>query len=177
MEITIDKYANMYPNYKLIIQIDHTLLLEKMGNEGDQELMDNQAKRYKDWRDIYDAIVFPLTQLNSDIEDDRRRLNPKLQYPLKSDLYRGGQLYQSSDFVFVAFMPSAIHIDEYGPKKIPTEKLLHLAMIKSRHGAQGHIWLYDALNKGAILNALLPDNSKPGKKLPIEPLKTLTQSW
>lgn len=177
IEVTIDKYKNMYPNYDFVIMIDHTLLLDKVGNEGDQELMDNQAKKYKDWRDIYGALVMPLTQLNSDIEDDRRRLNPKLQYPIKSDLYRGGQLFQSSDYVFVAFMPSSIHIAEYGPKKIPTDRLLHLALIKSRHGEQGHVWLYNALDKGSILNAQLPNNNKPGASQPIKPQKTLCHSW
>lgn len=150
IEIVIDKYANRYPDYKLGISIDHTLLVNKGTLSSDTELNNEQIKKWKDVRDIYDALVIPLAQMNSEIEDDRRKLNKTLHYPNKSDIYCGGQLFQSSDFVFTAFMPESIHLTKYGPDEIPTKNLIHFSMIKSRHGNRGHIWLNNELGHGQI---------------------------
>lgn len=169
MEVVIDKLYNQHHNLIPAMSIDHVLLINKQGNENDQEMMDTSAKWAKDIRDKYNAIIFPLGQMNQEIEEDKRRLNNNLHYPIKSDMYRGGQWFQSSDYVFMMFMPSSINIMYYGPREINTKKLIHFSMIKSRHGGDGHAWLYDNLECAQILNSEF--SKKP--KDPILPKKIL----
>lgn len=166
---TVDYYAHLYKDHAIVVMIDHALLVGKSSpSQSDQHLMDGQIKVWKDMRDYYDALVIPLAQMNSDIEDDRRRLTPNLHFPVKSDIYMGGQFYQGCDFVFMAFMPASIGISQYGPSKLPTTNLLHLSMIKSRHGKTGHAWLYNGLECGKILNAQFEDNPAAGKDTPAQ---------
>jgi DnaB-like helicase C terminal domain len=147
----VDRYANAYPNHKVGVSVDHSLLLKKSDpTDGDQELLDNQARVLKDVRDTYRALIVLLTQMNSNIEDDRRRTTPQAHFPVKSDMYRGGQIFQSSDYVITIFMPASIGISAYGPKGYPSEKLIHAGIIKSRHGEVGQIWLRNELHRGQI---------------------------
>ena len=170
--IVIDKYANRYPDHQLAISIDHLLLLEKGSLKSDLELQNDAIKKLKDARDIYNAMIIDLTQFNSEIEEDRRRLNHVLHYPMKSDIYCGGQVFQSSDFVFTAFMPESINLTSYGPRKVPTSKLIHFGMIKSRHGKTGNTWLLNHLERGQIYGTSLP-YSPTSEKMILVPQKTL----
>jgi hypothetical protein len=177
MTVVIDKYANRYPNHKIGVSIDHTLLVKKENIKGDLDLNNELAKEAKDVRDIYDALVILLVQMNSEIEEDRRKLNKNLHYPTKSDIYCGPQIYQSSDFVFTAFMPESIHIKEYGPDSISTKNLIHFSMIKSRHGGQGQIWLQNDLANGQINELRRVKSSTNVGKYDLIPVKTLIKTW
>lgn len=173
--ILIDKYANKYKDHKIIVSIDHLLLIDKGNLKGDLESQNESIKKLKDIRDIYQAMIIPLAQMNSDIEDDRRRMNPKLHYPMKSDIYMGGQVFQSSDFVFTIFMPESIGMETYGKNLYPTKNLIHFSMIKSRHGRTGQAWLINGLAHGQLYETKPPKNSI-GEKFQWTPIKTLIKS-
>jgi replicative DNA helicase len=151
LKSTAYRAAAAYPGKKLIIAIDHGLLISKLDERSDRELLDNLIKAEIELRDTLDAMIINLAQLNSEIEDDNRRKNPKLHYPTKKDIYCGGQLYQGSDYVFTMFAPARIHLEEYGPDKLPTAGLIHLGLIKNRDGFEGNIWLRNRLDVGKLV--------------------------
>ena len=154
---TVAYYKNKFPKRKLIVSNDHTLLHKKEGEKDDQELVDEGIKVFIRIRDDFDAMVIPIAQTNSEMEKDERKSKPELHYPSKKDLYRGGQFYQGCDWVFIQIMPSKFGIEYYGPKQIPTHKLIHLAAVKSRYAIDGQIWFTNHLDKGKLVTAIHND--------------------
>lgn len=163
MRIVIDRYKNRYHDYDVIVAIDHTLLISKGNSSSDFELVNDVSRKLKDYRDIYNLMIIPLHQFNNEIEDEKRRMNPAFHYPIKSDMYLGGQLFQSSDFVFTQFMPESLQIAKYGPRRINSYNIIHFGMIKSRNGDFGNIWLYNNLKYGSILSANVDNPDAPYK--------------
>lgn len=148
--LTIREAKKRYPDRKIIVKIDHTLLIKKENESNDFEIQNNIIRKCIDIRDDIGALFILICQTNNEMEDDRRRLTPALHYPTKKDLYAGGQVYQGSDYVFVTSMPSKLGISEYGTFKMPTKDLIHCSMIKSRDDQEGQIWLKNGLNVGRI---------------------------
>lgn len=155
---TVKHYVNYYSNlskqngivYKFIINIDHTLLIDTMGNQAAIELMADVGKLAITLRKDFLAMVNLIGQLNNQIEDVRRIITPALHYPTKSDIYAQGQLYNACDSVFTIHQPQLLKILEYGRYKKPTKDLIHLLKLKSRHGDVGSIWLKNNLSNGKI---------------------------
>jgi len=134
----------------------------------DLELQDNTIKTIVPLRDAYDIMFLILAQMNSNIEDDKRRNTPALHYPVKKDIYMGGQLYQGSDYVLTMFNPSSIGIANYGPRELPTvyningrKELIHIGIIKSRSGSTGQTWLLNELSTGKLTSIKFDDNGNP----------------
>lgn len=145
------KEKNNINDYAFIVNIDHTLLIEKL-DEGDLlELMLNTGKLAIVLRKQFKAMVNLIGQLNNNIEDVRRLTNPALHYPQKSDIYAQGQIYNACDNVFVIHQPQLLKLETYGLKKYVTKDLIHLSKLKSRHGKVGNIWLKDDLSHGRII--------------------------
>jgi len=135
--------------YKFVVNIDHTLLIEKLDEKDTMELMANTG-RIAIFLKRIGCMVNLLGQLNNNIEDTKRLLTPALQYPMKSDIYAQGQLFNACDNVFTINQPQLLHIKEYGPSKVPTANLMHLLKLKARHGSVGSIWLKNDLYKGQV---------------------------
>ena len=136
--------------YLFIVNIDHTLLIETMGNEKALELMANVGKLAIKVRKDFYAMVNLLGQLNNNIEDVKRLTVPALHYPQKSDIYAQGQLYNACDNVYVIHQPALLKLTAYGVNRINTENLIHLIKLKSRHGKVGNLWFRNELNEGRI---------------------------
>jgi|VirMetMinimDraft_7_1064189.scaffolds.fasta_scaffold02370_5 hypothetical protein len=154
VEVAYNKYVRNNPEpTELIVTLDHTLLVAKDKEKSDTELINNLSKMFISLREVFGAMVIPLNQFNNEIEDDRRRSKPGLHYPLKSDIYCGGQLFQASDFVFTMLMPSKLGIPQYGPREVTTQNIIHLGLIKSRYDNDGQLWLYNDLANGHLLPA------------------------
>lgn len=137
--------------HKFVINIDHTLLIDTLNEKSTLDLMANVGKISINIRKDFLSMVNLVGQLNNNIEDVRRLLNPALQYPQKSDIYAQSQLYNACDSVFVTHQPQLLKLTEYGLNKMPTDNLIHLLKLKSRHGNTGSIWLKNDLNKGNIV--------------------------
>lgn len=135
---------------KLIVAIDHTLLVENNDNDSTLDTMTLIGKAA-----IYlkkkGHLVILIGQLNNEIEKPERLKNPLLQYPMKSDIYAQAQIYNACDIVAIIHQPEMIGIVEYGKNKYPTERLIHFQIIKQRFGKIGSIWLINLLNKGIIV--------------------------
>lgn len=136
---------------KVIVSLDHTLLSAQEGPTDDQILQDDTIRTLIKIRQDFGCMILPIVQLNSGLEDDKRRMNKNLHYPTKKDLYRGGQLYQGSDYIIVFQMPSKVGIGLYGPDEIPTQNLIHGSIIKGRDGIDGQIWFNNQLHQGRIV--------------------------
>lgn len=137
--------------YAFIVNIDHTLLIDKLNESDLLELMGNVGKVAIRMRKDFQAMVNLLGQLNNNIEDTKRLLTPTLHFPQKSDIYAQGQLFNACDNVYVIHQPQLLKIDFYGKDKIPTANLIHLIKLKSRHGTVGNVWLYNDLKNGRII--------------------------
>lgn len=150
LEATVAHYAKLYPKYKLVVAIDHTLLSEKISEKTDIELMANTAKSAIRIKKAFGAMVFMLGQLNNAIEDMKRLTSPAHHYPVKSDIYAQGQLYNACDNVFTIHQPELLKISNYGIGKRPTKNLMHFQVLKARHGKVGSVWLENNLDNGEI---------------------------
>jgi replicative DNA helicase len=153
VEDIYNKAKAKFPNedIALIVNIDHTLLIEKLDESDLLELMLNTGKLSIVLRKNFKAMINLIGQLNNNIEDVRRLTNPALHYPQKSDIYAQGQIYNACDNVFVIHQPQLLKLETYGTKKYPTKDLIHLSKLKSRHGKVGNIWLKDDLINGRII--------------------------
>lgn len=156
---TVEKYVEYYKklghskgiNYKFVVNIDHTLLIDTLDESSALELMANVGKISIRMRKDFGAMVNLLGQLNNNIEDVRRITTKTLHYPQKSDIYAQGQLYNACDNVFVIHQPQLLKITSYGANNYPTKDLIHLIKLKARHGKVGSIWLKNDLSKGRIV--------------------------
>jgi len=159
---TVEYYVEYYTalgkknglNYKFIVNIDHTLLIDTLDEKNALELMANVGKVSILIRKDFNAMVNLLGQLNNNIEDIKRITTKSLHYPIKSDIYAQGQLYNACDNVFVIHQPQLLKITEYGTQKRPTKDLIHLIKLKARHGKVGSIWLKNDLAKGKIIEVV-----------------------
>lgn len=159
IENTVEHYVNQYlaigkrngKVYKFVINIDHTLLIDTLDEKSALELMANVGKLAIRLRKRFNGMINLLGQLNNNIEDVKRITNKSLQYPIKSDIYAQGQLYNACDSVFVIHQPQLLKILEYGTQKRLTKDLIHLMKLKARHGRVGSVWLHNDLLKGKII--------------------------
>lgn len=136
-------------NCKFIITIDHTLLSKKLNEKTDLELMQNTGFLAIRLRKE-GCMVLLIGQLNGNIEDNIRRENPNLHYPIKTDVHCGNQIFWACDNVLLFHRPELLKISKYGTGKKDTKRLVHIAFIKSRFGKTGNIWLQENFAKGRI---------------------------
>lgn len=148
---TIKYYYYKFPNKKLIVTLDHSLLTKKAKYEaGVLDTIQNLAVAAIMARKFYGCMVIILGQLNSNIESTDRRTKYDLHYPIKSDIYAQAQLYWACDNVFVLHRPELLGITRYGTSKLFTTDLAHLICIKSRKGRTGNVWLESRLGESTF---------------------------
>ena len=150
---TLYKIHSMYPDYKVVASIDHTLLSKKLNEKSDADLQANTALFCIKARQDFEAMMLPLNQLNQNIESDDRRTKPALHYPGKADIHLGSQIWWACDDVLINHRPKVLGIKSYGVEKLDTTSLIHGAFIKARRGTIGNIWFKDDFANGRILPA------------------------
>lgn len=150
------------PTPKVVLLIDHTLLLKQAKDEYDiLHTMRNLSKtaialKKKGY------MVFFVGQFNNNIEKGERIRNREQQYPIKSDIYAQGEIYNACDGVFTIHQPELMGILFYGKNEYATEGLVHLQALKMRFGNVGSIWLKNDLDKGLFTN--YPNDRLKSKK-------------
>lgn len=156
----IDKWEKV-PTPKVVLLIDHTLLLKQAKDEYDiLQTMRNLSKtaillKKKGY------MVFFVGQFNNNIEKSERIKTPEMQYPIKSDIYAQGEIYNACDGVFTIHQPQLMGILYYGKNQYDTEDLVQLQALKMRFGNVGTIWLKNDLGHGAFIN--YPSSELKGK--------------
>lgn len=151
MIATVAYYAKRYPDTKLIITLDHSLLTKKHKEASDIELVGSVSVMALYFKKFHKAMVIILNQVNNAIETPERIRNPAMHYPIRSDLYLGNYIYFACDLVIIVHQPALLKIKYYGIKKIPTNNLIHLMIQKNRFGKVGSIWLLNLLDRGMIV--------------------------
>ncbi len=135
---------------KVVVALDHTLLVEQ--DKGDS-VLDTVTKLAKLSIVLKKKgyMVLLVGQLNNEIEKGERIKNPDLQFPIKSDIYAQGQLYNACDNVLIIHQPELLGILRYGKNRLHTNDLVHLQVIKQRFGKVGSIWLLNQFSKGQLI--------------------------
>lgn len=147
---TCAKFKEMFPEKKLIVTMDHLLLSEKLAEKDDLELTSNTARLAIRLKKAFNAAVIVLAQLNGEIEKVIRRDNPELQYPVKTDIHCGNQIYWACDDVIIFHRPELLNIPKYGKGEncMKTTNLVHGAWIKSRKNSPGNLWFVHRFHEG-----------------------------
>lgn len=137
---------------KVVCTMDHTLLLEQDKTESNiLETMRNLGKTAIYLKKKGCMCIF-IGQFNNNIERIDRIRTPELQYPVKSDFYAQGEIFNACDGVYSIHQPELLGITTYGKKAYPTRLLVHIQVIKNRFGNVGSIWLKNDLAHGQLIN-------------------------
>lgn len=147
---TIYHFQEKFPEHKLVVLLDHTLLTE-YSDEGDEvKLIADLGKMFITIRKDLQPLVILLGQFNDKIEDPKRITTNILHYPRKTDIHGSKQLFQAVDVVLTCYQPALIGIDSYGPKGYPTENLIAVHLLKMRKGEPGLIRLKSDFRNGTF---------------------------
>ena len=158
---TIDIFKARYPKHRLVVTLDHTLLMEYLNEVGEIELVTNVARLAMTIKKRYGAMVIMLGQLNDKIEQPDRIKNPLLHYPKKTDIHGSKQVYQASDTIAILHRPEMLQIERYGIKEYPTKELIAWHFLKSRlHGREGLIRMRQEFERG---NLICPYDNEQGE--------------
>lgn len=147
---TVAYYREQYPNRKIVVTIDHSLLSVKLDEKDDLTLMSNTAHCAMKMKKSLGAMVIFINQLNGEIEKSQRKENPALHYPQKTDIHCGNQLFWACDDVWTFHRPELLGIDLYGKRKIPTKNLIHGLLLKARFGTIANVWFEQEFSKGRM---------------------------
>lgn len=147
---TCAAFKEQFPEKQLVVTLDHTLLSEKLSEKDDLELTSNSARLAIRLKKAFNALVIFLGQLNGEIEKPIRRDNPDLQFPVKTDIHCGNQIYWACDDVVIFHRPEILNITKYGKRPFPmlAMGLVHCAWIKSRKNRSGNIWFENLFHEG-----------------------------
>lgn len=153
MSHTIHYIQSMHPKAKLVVSIDHTLLVKRgAGEGGDGDLIRAVAILCLWVRKTFKAMVIPISQLNQNIKSVERLTVPALHYPLDSDIYQGSQINWVCDNIWIfPYRPILFNITKYGLDKEDTAGLVVASCIKSRKGKVGEVFLKEHLSVGRFV--------------------------
>lgn len=146
---TARKAAEKFPDKKLVISIDHSLLVERADEADENRVMAALASTAIRIKQELGAAVIILSQLRTSLQTPQRR-TPELQYPVNDDIFGSKQLPQAADFVIILNRPELLNITTYGPSGFPTEGLLAFHITKNRDGDTGMIRMKHDFSKGII---------------------------
>jgi replicative DNA helicase len=146
---TIKMFHTRFPGERLVVTLDHTLLVKYYDEKSEVELLSELGKMFIELRKEYGLCIIALGQLNDKIEDPRRR-TPQMHYPTKTDIHGSKQLYHAADVVLILHKPEDLHITEYGPLRYPTAHALFLHQLKARKGEIGLVRLREDFAHGNI---------------------------
>lgn len=123
MEQYINMYCAKYPNERVHIFIDHTLLLEGRDGEDENEILKGIAKMCNRQKTQVNACYFLISQLNNSMLEPRRLAFPGGQYPNQTDIFGSKYLYHVSNNVIAIVCPSKLNLPEktYGIHKLPLQ--------------------------------------------------------
>ncbi len=139
---TVQTFKEEYPDHDLIVMLDHTLLVEQMGERDEIQLAADMGKMFIDLKLELGILGFLVGQLNTDIEDIRRR-EPGTQFPVKKDFHGSKQVFQAADLVMVIHRPELLNVEFYGrnpTETFPTKDLIAWHLMKTREGDSNQ-WL------------------------------------
>jgi replicative DNA helicase len=164
----------------LIVTIDHVLLTKGRESDAEKKIIDHLYKEIIRLKKDYDhngmkIIFILLSQLNREIEQNERMLNPTIHYPTKNDLFGASSVYYSSDYVIISHKPANLTgiTKGYGPpigndypNGLPIynpedqdQAMVYWHLIKNRTGELGIFMMLDDFKNSRILDYTSPSNN------------------
>ena len=107
---TIIQFASL-PEIKgkwIIIILDHTLLTKNTSSENERSTLVNLQRMFMEIKKYGRNTIIEITQLNREIEDKDRLVNPTLHFPMRRDIQSSDAIFQSADYVIVLHRPEVI---------------------------------------------------------------------
>jgi len=147
---TINEFCNEFKNSKVVISLDHTLLVTPTAGENEIQSLAELGKMFIQVRKEFDTCNILVGQMNDKMESKERRdpTNPALHYPTKTDIHGSKQIYHAADVVLVLHQPILLNLEYYGKKRFPTQDLVALHCLKNRTGTAGLTRLKNNLQNG-----------------------------
>jgi len=147
---TINEFCNEFKDSKVVISLDHTLLVTPTAGENEIQSLAELGKMFIQVRKELDTCNILVGQMNDKMESKERRdpTNPALHYPTKTDIHGSKQIYHAADVVLVLHQPILLNLEYYGKKRFPTQELVALHCLKNRTGTAGLTRLKNNLQNG-----------------------------
>jgi len=128
----------------IIITLDHLLLTKGKRGDEDKDVIDDLMRTFLELKKYISSLgikclFISLSQLNRNIENPERILNPLLHYPNKNDLFAASSTYFCSDYVIITHRPATISgiTRFYGP---PTKNHKQGLPLRSSNGKDLIYW-------------------------------------
>ena len=121
-------------NKWLVVMLDHTLLTRGQIGDTERKILADLQKLFMEQKKVGMTTIIQLSQMNRDIEDNSRIINPSLHFPMRKDIFGGDSLFQASDYLIVIHRPEILGIQQYGKKSLPTKNKVYLHLLKNRDG-------------------------------------------
>jgi hypothetical protein len=163
----------------VIVTLDHTLLTkDKQGDSERQTLtklysMAIGLKQYCEDTGMKILFIF-ASQLNRDIIEGDRVLNPKLHYPSAKDIFGSSALYNGSDYVIISHKPAGISgmpkyyglpignykqgLPVYCPED-PSRAMVYWHVLKQRGGEPATLMMVEDFKHSKVVD-YVPDEIK-----------------
>lgn len=175
-----DFTMNKFPDHNIVVTIDHTLLVEMIG-DNENKLISDVMRVCRLAKKRYGALMMPVGQLRDDIEKPERvnPQDPNQHYPKRWDIYGSRKIYMDSDGLMVIHRPNRLGIQEYGPKKYPCtfgdgSDLVALHVLKGRlTGIEGIIRFKNKFSQGTM--EYIPSENKEKLNLKSNPFSNASK--
>lgn len=156
---TIMHYQGLYPEHRLLISLDHTLLTEYHNEKSEVELISRLSGMMLQARKKITSMNIIIAQLNGDIEDIKRVTTPAMHFPIKKDIHGSKAVYRDADFVIVVHTPEKLGITKYGKGGKDTKDRLFWHQLKGRNVGDGkYITFQQDYARGTLIH--LPSDTK-----------------
>lgn len=128
-----------YPDKHIFCIIDHTTLITPQNNQTEIQLVTELSRMSINVKKQTNCTFLLLGQLNSNIEQTDRLMNPALHAPMRSDLFGGKSVWNAMDVIFMPHRPEILQLAEYTLQGLPTKDMMYFHVRKQRYGSLGTV--------------------------------------
>ena len=138
MRETLDKYMNEHKDQKVIVTLDHSILVKRAPYQNNRlDMLFELGEFFTQAKRDYPCMFICLSQLNRNIDNPDRAVDGKYgNYVLESDIFGSDAMLQHADTLIGINRPAKQKIRFYGPDRyiIQDDKTLVLHFLKARNG-------------------------------------------
>jgi replicative DNA helicase len=127
------------PDKHIFCIVDHTTLVTPRNAQSELELVTELANTSIKLKKQTNCTFLMLGQLNSNIEQTDRLMNPALHSPMRSDLFGGKSVWNAMDCIFMPHRPDQLQLSEYTLNALPTKDMMYFHVRKQRYGQTGTV--------------------------------------
>jgi replicative DNA helicase len=136
---TVIACRNKYPDKHIFCIVDHTTLVTPRNNQTEIQLVTELALMSIKVKKQTNCTFLFLGQLNSNIEQVERLMNPALHTPMRSDLFGGKSVWNAMDVIVMPHRPDQLQLTSYTLQGLPTENMMYFHIRKQRYGTLGTV--------------------------------------